>query len=367
MRLHSLVCFVLIAGMASRLSAEELHFDGDAGVHSLAEPVQKSFVWSKNLTTAIAEAEKLDVPLVIVFGNTNSVLTTNYLVELGADGLKEFADKAVFVHVAIPSSDAEWDDPLAMKMVQELNLKVSPTILVMSPNPFVLIEGFRIEGIVEISELKSQLDRGLACAVSPDKTWRQPTIEGIVKQLSDAMHNGDLLMYTACMSEPVRSTMKRWMTQQIAIGNSKRRLLAALDARFGVQVDRLSVIEDDDVVAAELRKVTHVRLLDVVTEGERIEITVLFTRQNQPGEISQSERRITLVKEEHGFRMESMPGESWSESANQLVSQMAPLIADLDRIADGVASGMFPNASSALELAKSAYQQRTSTTATVSK
>lgn len=361
---RSLISVVLISSLAAQLSADEFRFSSDIGLRQIGEPSKKSFVWAKDLGTAFTQAKQLDVPMIVVFTNTNSVQATNFLVELGADGLTEFADNAVFVHVAIPAEGGSWGDPQGAMLVRDLKLTTSPTISVMSPNPLMLNEGYRIEGFFDVSELKPHLAKGIARAMSPDMTWRQTTIPGIVQQFSAAMKTGDLMKYTSCLADPMRSAMEKLVNLNAQIGNSKRRLLAAIDARFGVQAERLAFIEDDQTVSAEFRNTMNVELLNVVSEGERTELRVLFTKRDSAGTTIQEERRMILVRGQQGFRIVNDTATEWCEQAMQLVQQVTPVIADLDRIADGVASGMFADAQTALDLAKSAYNQRKSITAT---
>lgn len=361
-------CLGLVCAVASALRADEFRFSTDIGLRPIGQVESaKSFSWEANATSAFKKSIKRNLPMVMVFTNAGNVNNTNFLVELGADGLKEFADKAVFVHVLIPLKISGPHDQEGLVVAQQLELTIVPTISVFPPNNYSLIETQRMEGYVSHDQIKQGLAKGLSTAMTSDLTWNPSTPADLVRHLDDAFKNGIGLKYAACYADPAQSVLLKLAQTQSSVGRARQRFLETMDAKFGKQADRMSYLDDEDQMHADLSQIRRLELLaEFQKDGER-QVSLRFTHENQAGVSSQFDEEFCVTFERGGWRLRPSDNNAFAGRIEQRLAGLKFVASDLEQLAERVNRGEFADARSALELAAHMYTMRRDEAVTVQK
>ena len=320
-------------------------------------------VWHANGLDAMVEAVENHKALVVLFRNDPADDSSRFgrttIEGLQADGLAEFRDRAVFVEVVfhrVVGTRDEW----GIRLARHLKITDSPTLSIVAPNEERVTEVSRSEGFFTTAELKDSLRANLSGALDVKRSWLPTKSRDLVTMFEEALAKADRRMHAACFVEPIRSRMIEVADAQTALGNSKRRLLAAIDERFGLQTERLTFVDDDEEAAREMREVTGVEHVVAVMQPEGAELEMLVTRVKPSGAVKKQTEKLLVVVERHGLRFTCR---NVQENEKNLVEQVALLngqAADFDAVTARVAAGAFDTAEAAREHAISIHHQRKS-------
>jgi hypothetical protein len=328
---------------------------------AIKAPVVKSIPWETDARAAYAKAVSKHCPLVILFTNAPGPdageLSEKTLRELEADGLKEFQGKVVFLNVQMSkTSDPRTD--YGAEMAQFLKLKEVAHLVFLAPNPTKFSEAFYMEGYFSVADIKADMAKAIPLALQPSLTWAQPSPAALVAQLNEAQKSGDPLKYAACYADPLRTAMAQLMVTKMRVGDAKRRLLDAIDKKFGPQTDRLSFVEDDDSMMDELRANTDVTIIEATTKEGKVTLRLMVTKLQRSGEIAKFEPTMGCIEEFNGWRL--VP-EMLQESVDAAVNKKAALKelpADFDKITELLAKGQYKAADEARLAAELIYYVR---------
>ena len=326
---------------------------------ALKAPIAKSIPWEADSRAAYTKAVSKHCPLVILFTNAPGPgageLSEKTLRELEADGLKEFHDKVVFVHVQFTKTNGA---DFGVEIARSLKLKEVPYLAFLAPNPTKISEAYHMEGYFSVADIKADIAKAIPVALHPNFTWAQPSPAALIAQLNESQKSGDLLKYSACYADPHRTAVAQMMVTRMAVGDAKRRLLDAIDKKFGPQTDRLSFVEDDDSMMGELRANTDVALIEATTKEGKVSLRLTVTKLQRSGEIAKFELTMDCIEDFNGWRL--VP-ELLQESVDAVVNKKAALQelpADFDKITELLAKGQYKAADEARLAAELIYYVR---------
>jgi hypothetical protein len=330
--------------------------------HSEKGCVIPNVAWRTGALDAFVEAVDQRKPLVILFRNSDEhdadQLGRTMSADLRADGLVEFGDRAVFVEVVFHHQNDLRDD-YGERIARHLRITESPTLLILAPNQEQIQEVGRREGVFATAEIKGFVRAFLPRALDVKNSWQPQNSQALVELLEEALRTGDRRMHAACFVEPIRSRMLEVSQAQTALGNSKRRLLAAIDERFGLQTERLKFVDDDEEMSREMREVTDVEhgIAVEIDEGAA-ELPILITRVKASGAVTKQTDKLLVVLDRNGLRFTAG---TVKESEAALVEHVRILngsAADFDALTNLVEAGRFDDGGSALDQAIALYHQR---------
>ncbi|MEQ1828383.1 MAG: hypothetical protein ABL921_20650 [Pirellula sp.] len=332
---------------------------------NLAAPSLKTATkipWQPNASDAFIMAVDEHRPLVNVFTNQSkpgeSNFSTKCLRDIEADGLSEFQTKAVFVNVVFNGPESGFQDSYGFQLARHLKITCVPTISYIAPNKDALCEGYRTEGDFSIEDIKEDMAKGIALAMHRDLTFCQPTPADLVRQLEEACKAGHSGKYAACFAEPVHASISNLNNAQTEVGNAKRRMLNAIDTFFGVDVDRMRFVDDDEEMASKLRQVTKVELIHATKSDGRIHVNVAITSLNRQGEFKVEKMNCDAVEECFGWRLLVKDAQQVANANDQHSTALKSLPQEFDRIADDVVNGKYTNAGDAVKAATMAYERQ---------
>jgi len=336
-----------------------------------AESPAAPAVWRADVLDAFVEAVDNRKPLVILFRNDPAEDPSRHgqdrIAQLKADGLTEFRDQAVFVELVF-RLDAEGRDEYGCRLARVLEIDRSPSLSILAPNVDQVHEVFRDAGTRSLDELRIAFREQFPRALHVRHSWLPCNSGDLVVLFAEAMRTGDRRMHASCFAEPIRTRMLEVSAAQSTLGEAKRKMLAALDRRFGLQVERLPFIDDDEEMEEEMREVVRVEHGRATKRDSGVELEIRVTRAKKPGYDLQpveqhSVETLPVVVERNAIRFSARDPEAFAKTLAEHAVRLKRIAAQFDAITAGVAAGRYATAAAARDQAVSNYRRRKSVAA----
>jgi len=318
-------------------------------------------VWRANALDAMVEAVENRKPLVVLFRNEPAddpfSFGRNTIAGLKADGLAEFRDQAVFVEVVFHHA-VELRDEWGNRLARQVKITDSPTLSIFAPNVERVTQVSRSDGFFTTAQIKEFLRADLPAAIDVKHSWLPANSGELLVQFQEALRTGNRQMRASCFVEPLRTRMLEMADAELALGNSKRRLLAAIDERFGLQTERLKFVDDDEEFTREMREVTKVEHVVAVMRPEGAELEMLMTRIKPSGAVKKITEKSLVVEQRNGLRFTCVNVQEKETKLVEHAALLMGLVVDFDAVTARVAAGRFDTAETAREQAIAIYHQR---------
>lgn len=326
--------------------------------------------WRRNLLDAFVEAVENKKPLVVLFASRPASafkdgrhLSNAQWVELDKPEVQALAGKAVFAVCHFDHAAGVMLDSYAEKMRTKLRVTELPTLSVIAPNDKRLVEVYRLVGPFPADEVATDLGRKLPTAVKAEHLAAEAKPRPVAKTPTEAvalweavMRDGDPDRLGEVLTPAAAEAFARCLEAATACGHAKRRLLAALDERFGKKDDTVPHADDDDGLLREMANVDRFEVVSADADGDTATVkTRLIDRTGNT-------RQVELVAEKTAGGWKLVPADfaKLMDPVKQKkhLAAVRARAAAFDAIAKRVRAGEFATREAAKEAAGEAARRK---------
>lgn len=342
--------------------------------------------WEDDVMEAFVKAIETNRPMVVLF-----VSNTSYRSPEGGNisnearkvfesaKLQELANEAVFVLCTFDHTQNTIHDEFGKRIYQRLNIELVPTLCMFAPRTDFLQEVCHVEGIRTAETYAAELKVALSLsAKAVDSEVSQPnapptppalapnggtqkielpapaTPAEAINQLSRALQAGDISDVANLLAAPYVQLYSNTFSAAHRLGVAKRRILAAMDGRFGVGEDSVPYGEDDARVRKGMQHVSAVVLEEA--HYPEMKLCVVRARMKFADGMSKSVE-VRVVREENGWRIqpEEWLGFTDQERCRRHAEFLNRLADDFALLAQNISAGEFSSRSACQSAARELF------------
>jgi TPR repeat protein len=178
-----------------------------------------------------------------------------------------------------------------------------------------------------------------------------------LQRLEQAMKVGDLNACAAAMADPVGPVMRQSFAAARKVGQVKRKLAAALDARFGpAGASPLAYAADDASQCEQLRRLTGMTITEQRPDGEQFNLIVSTTVRTPQG-TQQIRQGFLAIPQAGRWKVSPMTQARNLHAQRVRLANAEKVAGAFEALAQAVAAGQYRSRPDAERAARLAYDQ----------